>query len=198
MRPTIHVSEQLLESADLDRLPRQRYETNWAGARVDFQAEFTLALDSEFLHQKAWCGLEPDCDFSLAAGQFQAELWKRDVAELFVLDPATGLYREWNLSPIGAWWTDRYIAERQRDLSYEAELNGVRTSGEATEGKSGWIAQISIPRSEFGELSSCRVNVPMIARGNFMSCCQESKHEPDFHNIQAFPAPVLCSIEGKF
>lgn len=198
MQPVIHLSDRILDDSDLDRLPRQRYEADWSGAAVDFQAEFILALDSESLHQKAWCGLEPDCDFSLPEGRFQAELWKRDVAELFILDPAAGIYREWNLSPVGAWWTDRYVAERERDPAYYADLNAASTRGEARAGEPGWIARISIPRSEFGELGSCRMNVPMIARQHFLSCCPEAKPEPDFHNLHAYPEPILKPIAGKF
>lgn len=195
MNPVIHESQQLLNPADLAALPRQRHEADWTGAELRFRAEFVLGLDPEALHLKAWCGLEPDCDFEREPGEFVPGLWRRDVAELFILDPESGVYREWNLSPVGAWWTDRYVAERERDPAYTHDPAAVQTLGEANAGKPGWSAQISIERADIGDLTGKRMNVPMIARQHFLSCCPEPKPEPDFHNISHYPLPEIRPIE---
>jgi hypothetical protein len=47
-----------------------------------------------------------------APGNFLAELWRHDVAELFIADPASGRYFEFNLAPNGAWWSCEFTAPR--------------------------------------------------------------------------------------
>jgi hypothetical protein len=77
------------------------------------------------------------------AGGFAEGLWEGDVVELFMLNPATGFYMEFNLSPCGAWWCCAFDAPRVRAAGFPAPLPGVRA--EAVWRGAAWEGTLSVP-----------------------------------------------------
>ncbi|RYD48822.1 MAG: hypothetical protein EOP83_25990 [Verrucomicrobiaceae bacterium] len=123
------------------------------------------------------------------------ELWKYDVAELFLTDPTSGRYFEFNLSPNAAWWSCEFTAPRQRAEETDIAFPDVTTYAElAPDG--GWVAAMSIPldlleaRLNFGETT--KLNVTFILDSpeqRFLSVANLGEGEPDFHRPERF-SPV--------
>jgi len=120
-------------------------------------------------------------------GGFVEGLWEGDCAELFLANPATGYYLEFNLSPQGAWWCCEFTAPRVRAAGAPRALAGVRTTGAAEAGS--WRASIDIP---VASLPAALAFVPATTRGNVTFClgCEPQRYlthvdlgggRPDFH-----------------
>lgn len=163
-----------------------------AGVPVQPPAAFCLATDPQHLwfianHRQA-ARIHPQA----RPGKFQAELWKYDVAELFVADPVSGRYFEFNLAPNGAWWTCEFTAPRGRADEAEIAMPEVATFSEMAPDGS-WLAAMAIPldllraRVNFGPGS--RLNVAMILNSpeqRFLSAADLGPGAPDFHQPQRF------------
>jgi hypothetical protein len=124
-------------------------------------------------------------------GVFQGELWRYDVAELFLLEPRTGRYFEFNLAPNGGWWTCEFTAPRVRADEVEIAMPEVATYSEITADGS-WVAAMAVPldllraRLDFGPRT--RGNVTMILESpkqRFLSAV-DLGGEPDFHQPTRF------------
>lgn len=125
-------------------------------------------------------------------GAFQAELWKHDVAELFIADPVSGRYFEFNLAPNGAWWSCEFTAPRVREEEIDIAMPEVATFADmAPDGA--WVAAMAIPldllkaRLDFGPDS--RINVTMILESpeqKFLTATDLGDGEPDFHRPRRF------------
>lgn len=125
-------------------------------------------------------------------GAFQAELWRYDVAELFLADPVSGRYLELNLAPNGAWWSCEFTAPRVRADEQDIAMPEVATFSEmAADGS--WVAAMAIPldllraRLDFGPRT--KLNVTMILGSpeqRFLSAADLGPGEPDFHQPDRF------------
>ena len=191
---TIFTSPQPLAWGTLD-VPMLGLCKDWFGGVVDPPAGFSLAMDSWRLwfiaHHRRPALLHPQA----RPGVFQAELWKFDVAECFIADPASGRYFEFNLAPNGAWWCCEFTAPRVRAEPLDVEMPDVATfSDMAPDGA--WVAAMAMPldllraRLDFGPAS--RINVTMIIGSpaqRFLSATALGGAEPDFHQPQRF-APL--------
>ena len=134
---------------------------------------------------------------------FQAELWRYDVAELFLADPVSGRYFEFNLSPNGAWWTCELTAPRVRAEEIDIVIPEVETfSDMAVDGS--WLAAMSVPldllraRLNFG--AGTRANVTMILESpeqRFITASDLGGGEPDFHQPGRFPEVSFIPLAGN-
>ena len=125
-------------------------------------------------------------------GAFQADLWRHDVAELFLADPVSGRYFEFNLAPNGAWWSCEFTAPRVRAEQEDIAMPEVATfSDMAPDGS--WLAAMAIPlgllraRLDFGPAT--RMNVAMILESparKFVSATDLGPGDPDFHQPSRF------------
>ncbi|WP_193212746.1 hypothetical protein [Luteolibacter marinus] len=123
-------------------------------------------------------------------GRFMAGLWKHDLAELFLGDPASGRYLEFNLAPNGAWWSGEFSAPRVP--AGDEAFPGVATFAElAPDG--GWVAAMAIPLPTLEEKISfgatTRLNVSFILGSpdqRFLSAADLGDGEPDFHRPERF------------
>lgn len=182
-----------LEWGTLD-LPVSCISRDWAGADVSPAPLFSLAADRERLwfvagHARA-AALHPGA----RPGMFRAELWKYDVAELFLADPASGRYLEINLAPNGAWWNCEFTAPRVRAEEVDIFLPEVATFADlAADGS--WLAAIALPldvlraRIDYGPLT--KGNVTFILESpqqRYFSANDMGGGEPDFHIPQRFSA----------
>jgi hypothetical protein len=171
-----------------------------AGAPVQPAAAFCLATDPRHLwfianHRKP-ASIHPQA----RPGVFQAELWKYDVAELFIADPVSGRYFEFNLAPNGAWWTCEFTAPRVRADEAEIAMPEVATFSEMAPDGS-WLAAMAIPldllraRIDFGP--GTRLNVTLILESpqqRFLSAADLGPGEPDFHQPQRFPQVEFAAL----
>lgn len=160
---------------------------DWCGKPISPAAGYSLAMDDKRLwflahHQRA-SDLHPQA----RPGAFQAELWKHDVAELFLADPASGRYFEFNLAPNGAWWSCEFTAPRVRVEEIDIAMPEVATFADLSPDGS-WLAAMALPldilraRINFG--SDTRANVTMILESpnqRFLTANDPVGSEPDFH-----------------
>ena len=196
---TIFTSAKPLAWGELD-VPMLGLEKDWHGAPLSPPAGFCLAVDGRRLwfiaHHRRPADLHPQA----RPGSFQAELWKHDVAELFLADPASGRYFEFNLAPNGSWWSCEFTAPRVRAEEIDIAMPEVATfSDMAADGA--WVAAMAIPldllkaRLDFGPAT--RANVTMILESpaqRFVSAADLGDGEPDFHLPGRFPQVVFAAL----
>ena len=188
---TIFTSPRALVWGELD-VPLCGLETDLHGALLQAPAAFSVVADGSHLwflgsHRQP-ARIHPQA----RPGVFQAGLWQHDVAELFLADPASGRYFEFNLAANGAWWTCEFTAPRVRAEVAEIAMPEVATfSDMAPDGA--WLVAMAIPldllraRLDFGP--ETRMNVTMILESpeqKFVSACDLGGGEPDFHQPQRF------------
>jgi hypothetical protein len=163
-------------------------------------AGFSLAVDDQHLwfvahHDKA-AHPHPDA----RPGGFRAELWRHDVAELFLADPVSGRYFEFNLAPNGAWWCCEFTAPRVRARETDVAMPDVATFAEVAE-NGAWLAAMALPldllqaRLDFGP--ETRANVAFILgspQQSFLSATQLGGNLLDFHQPDQFRQVVFSDI----
>lgn len=181
-------------------VPMLGLEHDWHGVPLRQSAAYSLAMDERRLwfiaHHRRAAQLHP----LARPGKFQPELWRYDVAELFIAEPLSGRYFEFNLAPNGAWWSCEFSAPRIRTEEIDIAMPEVATySDMAPDGA--WLAAMAIPldllraRLDFGPRS--RVNVTLILESpaqQFVSAADLGGGNPDFHQPQRFPEVVLASL----
>ena len=189
---TIFESPKPLMWGELD-LPMLGLEKDWSGVPLQPPAAYSLAVDPFRLwfvaHHRKAAELHP----SARPGEFKAELWRYDVAELFIADPVSGRYFEFNLAANGAWWSCEFTAPRVRAEEVDIAMPEVATfSDMAPDGA--WVAAMALPldllraRLDFGP-KTC-ANVTMILESpaqRFISASHLGDGEPDFHLPDRFP-----------
>ena len=197
---TIFTSPRPLVWGEMD-VPIFGLDRDLSGAAVDPPAAFSLVTDPAHLwfianHRK------PALIHSKARpGAFQAELWKFDVAELFVAEPTTGRYFEFNLAPNGSWWSCEFTAPRVRADEVDIAMPEVATYAEMSADGT-WVAAMAIPlsllraRLDFGP--NTRLNVTMILNSpdqKFISAADLGPGEPDFHQPGRFPQARFVALK---
>jgi hypothetical protein len=115
------------------------------------------------------------------------------VAELFIADPVSRRYFEFNLAPNGAWWSCEFTAPRVRAEACDVAMPEIATFADmAADGA--WVAAMAIPldllraRLDFGPQS--RANVTMVLGApeqRFLTAAKLAGDSPDFHQPEFFP-----------
>lgn len=188
-----------LEWGALD-VPVFGLQADWYGEPVEPPAGFAVVEDCERLwflaHHRRAASLHPRS----RPGVFLSELWKHDVAELFLHDPASGRYLELNLAPNAAWWSCEFTAPRVRATADEVAMPEVETFAELAPDGS-WLAAMSVPldllRARVGYGENTRANVAMIffsPEQRFLSAAKLGGEEPDFHRPADFPAVEFAAL----
>ena len=196
---TIFTSAQPLMWGGLD-VPMLGLETDWHGVPLEPPAAYALVTDEHRLwfivHHRRAARLHP----LARPGRFQADLWRHDVAELFLADPVSGRYFEFNLAPNGAWWSCEFTAARVRAEAIDIVMPEVATFSDlAADGA--WVAAMAVPldllraRLDFGPRT--RANVALILGSPdrvFVSAADLGGGIPDFHQPQRFPEVVFAPL----
>lgn len=189
---TIFTTEQPLVWGELD-VPLFGLQRDWHGTPLAVPAAFSVVRDPRSLwfianHRKP-ATIHPKAK----PGLFQADLWEHDVAELFLADPASGRYFEFNLAPNGAWWTCEFTGPRIRADEVDIAMPDIATFSEMAPDGS-WVAAMAIPldllqaRLDFGP--ETKMNVTMILNSpdqQFLSAANLGEGPPDFHQPSKFP-----------
>lgn len=182
-------------------LPIFGIAADWDGNPVEPAAGWSLAMDSSRLWfvatRSAPARVHPDAQ----PGSFTAELWRHDVAELFLAAPHGGDYLELNLAPNGAWWSCGFTGPRQRATAEDRPWPDVQTHAEL-QADGSWVAAMSLPldslrdRLDFG--AATRANVSFILESpaqRFLTVTTLGGDAPDFHQPEKF-APLRIHDGG--
>ena len=195
----IFTSEKPLAWGKLD-LPMMGLTADWFGEKLEAPSTFTLANDSDYLWFisifPAASIIHPDA----SPGQFTPELWKYDVAELFIANPNTGEYLEFNLTSNGAWWASKFSSVRHPSIQ-QPEFTTKISSYHDLAGAEQFVAGLQIPliflKKEIDFGASTTANITIIRNSpsqRFLSACKLPGSQPDFHQPQNFtllsPAPI--------
>jgi hypothetical protein len=188
---TVFESATPLQWGELD-VPLLGLQRDWFAKPVAPPAAFSLAMDRDRLWFIASHRQPATIHPAARPGKFLPELWKYDVAELFITDPKTGRYFEFNLAPNGAWWSCEFKAPRVREDEAEIAMPEVATFSELAPDGS-WVAALVLPldllraRIDFGRES--RVNVTFILntpQPQWISASDLGDGDPDFHRPERF------------
>lgn len=189
---TIFISARPLVWGELD-VPLYGLTKDLHGNPLKVPAGFSLVMDDRSLwfiaNHRTPALIHPKA----RPGIFVADLWEYDVAEMFISDPVSGRYFEFNLAPNGAWWTCEFTGPRIRAEEVDIAMPEIATFSEmAADGS--WVAAMAIPldllraRLDFGPES--HLNVTMILESpdqKFVSASDLGDGEPDFHLPDRFP-----------
>lgn len=182
-------------------LPVWGLNRDWCDATLDEPLMFSLANDSQRLWFVAAGKVPGKIHPQARPGAFVAELWRYDCAELFLADPLSGRYIEFNLAANGAWWSCEFFAPRQRAEEIDIAFPEVATFAELSP-EGGWMCAMAIPldlleaRIGFGEQS--RLNVNFITNSpeqRFLSATKLPGQTPDFHQPVHFSPFVYHNLE---
>jgi len=193
---TIFTCPEALVWGELD-VPLLGLTKDLAGVVLEPPAAFSLVRDPRHLWFIANHRKPAEIHPRARPGAFQADLWKHDVAELFLADAVSGRYFEFNLAPNGAWWSCEFTAPRVRAEEQDIAMPEVATWSEMGPDGS-WVAAMAIPldllkaRLDFGPAT--RANVTMILESpaqRFLSAANLGPGEPDFHQPQRFPQVIF-------
>lgn len=188
---TIFTSPRPLVWGELD-VPLLALMKDLRGEPLASPAGFSLVMDDRRLWFLANHREPATIHPKARPGLFQADLWEHDVAELFLADPVSGRYFEFNLAPNGAWWTCEFTAPRVRADEVDIAMPDIATFSEMSPDGS-WLAAMAIPldllraRLDFGK--DTKANVTMILGSpdsRFTSAVDLGDGEPDFHQPDRF------------
>jgi hypothetical protein len=175
-------------------LPVMGMDTDWHGAALHPPLCFTVACDSTSLWFLATRQAPATCHPGAEPGSFTEGLWEHDVAELFLADPASGSYLEFNLAPNGAWWAAKFIAPRIRARN-QPDFTPLITSHSENPSDEAWCAAIRVPlgllEKEIGFGAETTANATAILNSphqTFHSAHKLPGASPDFHQ----PASFTC------
>lgn len=196
---TVFTSPESIIWGALD-LPLLGIPQDWYGKSISPQPTFCLACDPCHLwfvaSHRAPALVHPQAH----PGVFQADLWKYDVAELFLADPVSGRYLEFNLAPNGAWWSCEFVAPLCRYQENDFPMPEVKTFADASPDGS-WLTALKMPldllraRIDFG--AKTRANVSFILQTPaqvFLSASDLGSGEPAFHRPDQFPQVVFMPL----
>jgi hypothetical protein len=194
--PRPYVSRHLLSHEEVSALPRQDLRFDWYGAAVNPPMRYSLAFDPESIWLWGERGAPPQCDMSLALGTFVEGLWKAEVIELFLSEDraSSTRYREFNLSPVGAWWSACFSSYRTvtSEISDDALKEKTICWSSSKDAPHAWNACLKVPVGALGIYingeTPPRLNVtaivpvPGAAEPHYLSA-HAFQGEPDFHLV---------------
>lgn len=187
----IFLSDTSLAWGKLD-LPLLGISTDWFGKKIDPPLAFSLASDGTNLWfvstRQTANSILPDA----TPGKFTPELWKYDVAELFLANPQSGEYLEFNIAANGAWWAAKFSAPRSpspRQPDFQSQISSYHEDSDA----SSWVTALSIPLNfleqeiAFGDRTTGNVtSIQDSPDQTFLSATALPGDEPDFHQPEKF------------
>ena len=172
--------------------------SDWFGQSLSPPAHYLFGMDCDHLHFFASRNSHAMVHPESRSGEFQAELWKYDVAEFFLRAPDSNHYLEFNLAPNGGWWSCLFKETLVRMEENNPPLPGVIASGEVA--PDGWNAHAKIPLSflrehlDFG--SDSMLNATFILNSPeqiFLTAGPPAPGKPNFHRPDDFPGVRIRS-----
>lgn len=199
---TIFTSSKQISWGAFD-IPLLGLDRDWLGGGFDPPAGYALVQDQERLwfvvHHRKPASIHPKA----RPGVFLADLWKYDAAELFLMDPKSGRYIEWNLAPNGAWWSCEFLSARVRADEQDIVMPDVQTYADLSEDGS-WVAAMSLPldllraRLDFGPYTMG--NVAMVLNSpeqRLLSLASIGEGKRDLHRPEIFQNLKFIPLAGQ-
>jgi hypothetical protein len=126
------------------------------------------------------------------AREFVDGLWKHNVVECFLGNPATGRYLEIHLAPTHRWWACLFRGVRQREQPAGHPLPLAHVRHSTDRGKAYWDGQVSVPvvvlqsLLEVRSLHDLRGNLAAVwyppgGHGCYFSLARLPGERPNFH-----------------
>jgi hypothetical protein len=166
---------------------------DWYSAKPPGGPRWGLEIKDGLLVLRGKVCAPPICIDGDSEGTFIEGLWEADVAELFLLNPETGFYTEFNLGPRGGWWCCSFSSPRVRVEASPNPLSGVKATASCSE--TGWDSSLAIP---LHCLPQGLVFDPGKTKGNITFCLGKPQQfitladlgggEPDFHRPEKWIA----------
>ncbi|MBC7980654.1 MAG: hypothetical protein H7Y36_08850 [Armatimonadetes bacterium] len=183
-------------------LPLLGISSDWFGNKISPPVGFSLAADPVNLWfvttRQSHASLHPDS----ISGEFRERLWDYDVAELFIADPQTGEYIEFNLAANVAWWAAKFSSPRMASVQqphFEKAIESFHDSDPES-----WLAAICVPLDflvrhiSFGHQSTANVTFILHSpRQTFQSAHKLSPPTPDFHLPNEFPKLIHSKLPAN-
>jgi len=187
----IFSSDTALTWGELD-LPLFGISNDWHGTPLDPPLAFSLARDEFNLWFIATRQTTATIHPVAIPGKFTPELWKYDVAELFLADAETGEYLEFNLAPNGAWWAYKFSAPRVPS-PHQPDFHSSVTTYADDRDPATWLAALVIPvaflEREIGLGTGTTGNAAFIQNSPkqvFLTAENLPGSKPDFHQPANF------------
>ena len=160
---------------------------DWQGNPLVADTSFSLIYKDSRLLFHFQCAQKATYD-----PQARDNLWKMDVAELFIKDEKGEGYIEVNLAPGGAFWWARFKGPRQL-VEENGPWPGVTTKARLYEDS--WSVELSLP-IELREGRRVNVNAIINHEGSeqYLSWTKLSPAQPDFHRPQEFLPALFVEI----
>jgi len=161
-------------------------ERDWFGVTPASTPLWALNIDGGILTLRGVVCSPPICIASDREGCFTDGLWEADVVELFMANPKTGFYIEFNLGPRGAWWCCTFDSPRSRCADGAKRIEGVQTRAVPLKGS--WASAMSIrldslPKNLAFDLDTTLGNITFCLGKpqQFFTLADLGGGEPDFH-----------------
>jgi len=159
---------------------------DWHGKKTRGEPQWGLDIKGGFLSLRGVVYAPPMRLSEGRGGSFVEGVWEKDLIELFLLNPDSGYYVEFNLGPQGEWWWCTFIAPRVRAVATPRPLLGVITNACISE--ESWDSTLYVPLSSLPRrLAFC----PDTTKGNIAFCLGDPQQyitladlgdgPPDFH-----------------
>jgi hypothetical protein len=188
--PCIKLSKDFV-LAGVFSLPFTEFKKDWYGKVPQARTSFLFGTDEENLFFALKCEKPAAFDKQHKPGEYTENLWQYDVAELFIVEPGSGRYQEFNLSPAGSWWSMLFSDYRVRDLAHFSMPKGLQCSGSVSEHR--WQAALMVPLQSLSlprmALKEYRFNVCSIINGaekQYLSWAESKSEKPDFHRTEHY------------
>jgi hypothetical protein len=161
-------------------------ERDWFGVAALGPPKWLLTIDDDVLALRGMVASPPICTKQDCESGFIEGLWEADVVELFLSNPRTGFYIEFNLAPRGAWWCCTFDSPRSRCADGAKPIEGVQTRAAYTE--ESWDSMLlvhlkSLPYRLAFDVGSTLANITFcLGRPQqFITLADLGGGEPDFH-----------------
>ncbi|WP_156817211.1 hypothetical protein [Rubritalea marina] len=143
----VHISRRPLDWASLSWDKLEPLQHDWHGAPISRPLHYKLCIDNSHLWFAAIHQSAPYTHPDAVESTFTPELWKYDLAELFLSNPERNAYLELNLAANGAWWSAEFASARQLNGRCDTPIPGIQTYHKEIP-NSGWAAAMAIPLAE--------------------------------------------------
>ncbi len=188
----IFTSDQLLIWGNLD-LPMMDLTEDWFGNLLAEPCKFTLLKDPEFLWFISVFSHSANIHPAASPGIFTPELWKYDVAELFLANPNTEKYLEFNLTSNGAWWASEFSSIRNPSAHQPDFTTHIRPHQDLAKTHHS-VVGLQIPLNflkkeiDFGVTTAANITVICDSPSqSYLSASKLPGVQPNFHQPAHFP-----------
>jgi hypothetical protein len=183
-------------------LPLMGITEDWFGNPLEEPCAFTLVKDPEFLWFISIFSNSVNIHPSASPGLFTPELWKYDVAELFLANPSTGIYLEFNLTANGAWWASEFSSIRKPTTAQPDFISHIRSHQDLSDTNHSVVGlqiPLKILKKEIDFGFTTAANITFICDSpsqRYLSASKLPGVQPDFHQPTNFTTASFIPLHS--